>query len=49
MAVFLGRNSVPASAAADTAKLRVKAPHRTETFAAEVGVLVFTRQGRGHQ
>ncbi|MDD5139436.1 MAG: hypothetical protein PHY43_04140 [Verrucomicrobiales bacterium] len=42
MAVFLGRNSVPASAAADTAKLRVKVPNRTEAVAAEVGVLVFT-------
>src|SRR5712671_2239580 len=42
MAVFLGRNSVPASAAADTARLRVKVPDRTEAFAAEVGVLVFT-------
>lgn len=42
MAMFLGRNSVPASAAADTAKLRVKVPNHTEAFAAEVGVLVFT-------
>jgi hypothetical protein len=42
MAVFLGRNSVPASAAADTAKLRVKVPNRAEAFATEVGVLVFT-------
>jgi len=42
MAVFLGRNSLPASAAADTAKLRVKVPNHTEAFATEVGVLVFT-------
>ena len=42
MAVFLGRNSVPASAAADTAKLHVKVPNHTEAFAAEVGLLVFT-------
>ena len=42
MAVFLGRNSVPAGAAADTARLRVKVPNHTEAFAAEVGLLVFT-------
>lgn len=42
MAMFLGRNSVPAGAAAATAKLRVKVPNHTEAFAAEVGVLVFT-------
>jgi len=42
LAMFLGRNSVPASAAADTAKLHVKVPNHTEAFAAEVGVLVFT-------
>jgi hypothetical protein len=42
MAVFLGRNSVPATAAADTAKLRVKVPNHTEAFATEVGVLAFT-------
>lgn len=41
MAVFLGRNSVPAGAAANTAKLRVKMPNHTEAFAAEVGALVF--------
>jgi len=41
MAVFLGRNSVPAGAA-DTAKLRVRLPNRTEAFATEVGVQVFT-------
>ena len=41
MAVFLGRNSVPAGTA-DTAKLRVRVPNRTEAFAAEVGILVFT-------
>lgn len=40
MAVFLGRNTVPASAA-DSTKLRVKVPNRTEAFAAEVGLLVF--------
>src|SRR5450432_1268524 len=37
LAVFLGRNSVPASAAADTAKLHVKVPNHTEAVAAEVG------------
>jgi hypothetical protein len=42
LAVFLGRNSVPASVTADTARLRVKVPNRTEAFAAEVGVLVYT-------
>jgi hypothetical protein len=42
LAVFLGRKSVPASAAADTVKLHVKVPNRTEAVAAEVGVLVFT-------
>jgi hypothetical protein len=42
LAVFLGRNSIPASAAANSAKLRVKVPNRTEAFATEVGVLVFS-------
>ena len=42
MALFLGRSSVPAGVAADTARLRVKVPNRTEAFAAEVGVLGFT-------
>ena len=42
LAVFLGRNSVPASAAADTAKLHVKIPSRTEAFTTEVGLLVFS-------
>jgi hypothetical protein len=42
LAVFLGKNSVPASAAADTAKLRVRLPGGTQAVAAEVGTLVFT-------
>ncbi len=42
MAVFLSRNSIPASAAANTARLHVKVPNHTEAFATEVGVLVFT-------
>ena len=49
LAMFLGRNSVPASAAADTAELRVKVPNRPEAFAAEVGGLGLHRQSRGHQ
>ena len=42
LAVFLGKNSVPASAGADTAKLRVKLPNGTQAVAAEVGKLTFT-------
>jgi hypothetical protein len=42
LAVFLGRNSVPASAGADTAKLRVRLPDGTLAAAAEVGTLVYT-------
>lgn len=42
LAVFLGRNSVPAGAAANSAKLHVKLPNHTEAFATEVGVLTFT-------
>jgi len=41
MAVFLGRSSLPAGAA-NTARLRVRLPNRTEAFATEVGVQVFT-------
>ena len=42
LAVFLGRNSVPAGAGADTARLRVRLPDGTQTAAAEVGILVYT-------
>ena len=42
LAVFLGKNSVPAGAGADTAKLRVKLPNGTQAVAAEVGKLTFT-------
>jgi hypothetical protein len=42
LAVFIGKNSVPASAGADTAKLRVRLPDGTQAVAAEVGTLVFT-------
>jgi hypothetical protein len=42
LAVFLGRNSVPASAGADVAKLRVHLPDGTQAVAAEVATLVFT-------
>ena len=41
-AVFLGKNSVPPSAGADTAKLRVRLPGGTQAVATEVGVLNFT-------
>jgi hypothetical protein len=40
LAVFLGKNSVPAGA--DTAKLRVRLPGGTQAVAAEVGTLLFT-------
>ena len=42
LAVFLGKNSVPASAGADTAKLRVRLPGGTQAVASEVGMLTFT-------
>jgi hypothetical protein len=42
LAVFLGKNSVPASVGADTAKLRVRLPGGTQAVAAEVGTRVFT-------
>jgi hypothetical protein len=42
LAVFLGKNSVPAGAGADSAKLRVRLPGGTQAVAAEVGTLVFT-------
>jgi hypothetical protein len=42
LAVFLGRNSVPAGAGADTAKLHIRLPDGTQAAAAEVGTLVYT-------
>jgi len=42
LAVFLGKNSVPPSAGADIAKLRVRLPGGTQAVATEVGTLVFT-------
>jgi hypothetical protein len=42
LAVFLGQNSVPASAGADTAKLRVRLPGGTQAVASEVGTVSFT-------
>jgi hypothetical protein len=42
LAVFLGRNTVPASAGADVARLRVRLPDGTQATAAEVGTLVYT-------
>lgn len=42
MAVFLGRNSVPAGAGAGTAKLRIRLPDGTQAAAEEVGTLVYT-------
>ncbi|MEJ0091203.1 MAG: hypothetical protein WDM80_15845 [Limisphaerales bacterium] len=42
LAVFLGKNGVPASAGADIAKLRVRLPDGTLAAATEVGTLVFT-------
>src|SRR5271170_7655214 len=42
LAVLLGKNSVPASAGADSAKLRVRLPGGTQAVATEVGTLVFT-------
>lgn len=42
LAVFLGKNSVPAGAGADTARLRVRLPSGTQAIATEVGTLAFT-------
>jgi hypothetical protein len=42
LAVSLGRNSLPAGANADTAKLRVRLPDGTQAAAAEVATLVYT-------
>lgn len=42
LAVFLGQNSVPASAGANTAKLRVRLPDGTQAVASEVGTVSFT-------
>jgi len=42
LAVFLGKNSMPAGAGADTAKLHVRLPGGTQAVAAEVGTLAFT-------
>jgi hypothetical protein len=42
LAVFLGRNSVPATAGADIARLRVRLPDGTQAAAAEVATLVYT-------
>lgn len=41
-AMFLGKNSVPASAGAGTARLRVRLPGGTQAVATEVGILNFT-------
>ncbi len=41
-AMFLGKNSIPANARADTARLRVRLPGGTQAVATEVGVLNFT-------
>jgi hypothetical protein len=42
LAIFLGKNGVPVSVGADTARLRVHLPGGTQAVAAEVGTLVFT-------
>jgi hypothetical protein len=42
LAVFLGQNSVPTSAGANAAKLRVRLPGGTQALAAEVGTVSFT-------
>jgi hypothetical protein len=42
LAVFLGRNSVPASASTNAAKLRVRLPGGTQAVASEVGTVSFT-------
>jgi ribosomal protein S17 len=41
-AMFLGKNSIPANAGADIARLRVRLPGGTQAVATEVGVLNFT-------
>ena len=42
LAVFLGKNSVPASAGQNSARLRVQMPGNAQAFAAEVETLAFT-------
>jgi hypothetical protein len=42
LAVFLDRNSVPASASTNAAKLRVRLPDGTQAVASEVGTVSFT-------
>jgi hypothetical protein len=42
LAIYLGRNSLPASAGTGTAKLRVRLPDGTQTAATEVATLVYT-------
>jgi hypothetical protein len=42
LAVFLGQNSVPASASANAAKLRIRLPGGTQAVASEVGTVSFT-------
>ncbi len=42
LAVYLGRDSMPAGASADIARLRVHLPDGTQAAAAEVGTLVYT-------
>ena len=42
LAVYLGRNSLPASAGTDTVKLHVRLPDGTQAAAAEVATLVYT-------
>jgi hypothetical protein len=42
LAVFLGKNSMPASAGKNSARLRVRLPDGTQAVATEVATLVFT-------
>ena len=42
IAVFFGRNTIPAGVGADTAKLHVRLPDGTQAAAAEVGTQMFT-------
>jgi hypothetical protein len=42
LAVFLGKNSVPASAGTNSARLRVRLPGGTQAVATEVATLAFT-------
>jgi hypothetical protein len=42
LAVFLGRNSVPASASTNAAKLHIRLPGGTQAVASEVGTVSFT-------